>query len=107
MDNFHSLLIIAVMVIVTFALRVVPFILFDRGREPAKLIVTLGKLLPPAIMSVLVVYCIRNVSILGGNHGIPELAGIVTAIVLHAWKRNVLLSICISTAVYMLIIRFI
>lgn len=103
----HAVFIIAVMAIVTFAIRLVPFLLFDHGQEPPAWIVTLGNLLPPACMSVLVVYCVRNISLLQGNRGIPDFLCIAVAMLLHAWKRNTLLSICVSTILYMVCVQLI
>lgn len=101
----HAALIIAVMALVTAAIRFAPFLLFDHGQEPPKWICTLGELLPPACMSVLVIYCVRNVDLLGGNHGIPDFLCIAVAMGLHAWKRNTLLSICASTILYMILVQ--
>ena len=65
----------------------------------------MGKVLPPAIMSMLVVFCLKNVDFLGGSHGLPELICVGVAMALHAWKRNTLLSIGISTVLYMIIVQ--
>lgn len=101
----HAALIILVMAAVTFGIRLAPFILFDHGQEPPQWIRTLGDLLPPACMSVLVVYCVRNVELFSGNHGIPDFLCIALAMILHAWKRNTLLSICVSTILYMVLVQ--
>ena len=93
------------MAIVTLLLRAMPFILFDHGDRTPKWILYLGKVIPPAIMSMLVVFCLRNVDFLGGSHGIPELICVGVAMALHAWKRNTLLSIGISTVLYMIIVQ--
>ena len=103
----YSALVIGVMALVTVAIRVVPFVLFDRGNTPPKWVETLGKLLPPACMSVLVIYCLRNIDITSGNHGLPDLICVAVAMGLHAWKRNTLLSICVSTILYMVLIQLI
>ncbi len=103
----HSFLIILVMAAVTFLIRLCPFLFFGRGRQAPRWVHTLGKLLPPACMSVLVVYCVRNVEIAAGSHGIPELIGIAAAMALHAWKRNTLLSIGVSTALYMALVQLV
>ena len=90
---------------VTFAIRLSPFLLFGRGQQPPKWVSTLGRLLPPAVMSVLVVYCIRNADFSSASHGIPELLCIAAAMGLHAWKKNTLLSIGASTALYMVLVQ--
>ena len=105
MGDRYIIMVCAVMAIVTLLLRAMPFILFDHGDRTPKWILYLGKVLPPAIMSMLVVFGLRNVDFLGGSHGIPELICVAVAMALHAWKRNTLLSIGISTVLYMIIVQ--
>ena len=93
------------MAVVTLLLRAMPFILFDHGERTPKWITYLGKVLPPAIMSMLLVFCLRNISIFEGTHGIPELICVAVAMILHGWKRNTLLSIGTSTILYMIIVQ--
>ena len=97
--------IIFVMAAVTFAIRLSPFLLFGRGQQPSKWVNTLGKLLPPAVMSVLVVYCVRNTDFSAPSHGIPELLCVAVAMGLHAWKQSTLLSIGVSTVLYMALVQ--
>lgn len=105
--NTYVFGVILVMAVVTYLIRMVPFFLFDRGGSLPKWVEYLGKVLPAAIMSVLLVYCVRSVDLAGGSHGIPELVGIGVAVGLHAWKRNTLLSIAVSTVVYMLLVQLV
>ena len=105
MNDKYIIMIIAVMAIVTIVLRFLPFVIFDHGKQLPRPISYLGKVLPPAIMSMLLVYCLRNIDLLQGNHGLPELICVGVAVLLHSWKRNTLLSIGVSTALYMIIIR--
>lgn len=65
----------------------------------------LGKVLPPAVMSMLLVYCLRSVNLVGGNHGFPELICVIVTVLLHNWKRNTLLSIGVSTLLYMVLVQ--
>ena len=65
----------------------------------------LGRVLPPAMMGLLVVYCLRSVDLLSGSHGLPEAIAVAGIAALHLWKRNVLLSIAGGTAVYMLLVQ--
>lgn len=101
---WQSLSIIGVVAAVTVALRALPFVFF-RGRTPPKLLRDLGLLLPPAILAVLVVYCLKAVNVLTGSHGLPELIAIGVVVGLHLWRRNTLLSILGGTAVYMVLIQ--
>ena len=65
----------------------------------------LGRALPPAVFGLLVVYCLKNVSILKGSHGIPELIAIAAVVLLHLWKRQMLLSIAGGTVLYMVLVQ--
>lgn len=87
--------------------RFTPFLLFPESKEPPKVIVYLGKVLPPAMMGLLVVYCLKGVSLSEAPHGLPELIAIVVLIVLHKWKNNVLLSIGASTVLYMVLVQLV
>lgn len=104
-NNPHSLLLVITVAVVTIALRFLPFILF-REKVP-QFIVYLGKVLPYAIMAMLVVYCLKNVSLLDGSHGIPEAIAILIVIALHKWKHNTLLSILLGTLAYMVLIQIV
>ena len=102
----HSLLIIAVVAVVTFLLRALPFLIFGgRSKTPA-FISWLGEVLPFAVMGMLLVYCLKDVQVTASPFGLPELAGCVITALLHAWKRNVLWSVGIGTVSYMVIVAF-
>ncbi len=101
----QGILLVGAAAIVTALIRFLPFVLFDHGSEPPEWIVYLGKVLPPAVMSVLILYCVRNENIFVGDRGIPEILCIGIAMILHAWKRNTILSICVSTALYMVLVQ--
>ncbi len=89
----------------TFATRVAPFLLFN-GKKPIPPIVRyLGEALPPAVIALLVVYCVKNVNWLAAPHGAPELLCIAVTAALHVWKRNNLLSIGVGTVLYMYLIQ--
>lgn len=103
MDKLHSLAVILIMAALTAALRFLPFVMFSKGTP--KTIVYLGNLLPNAIMAMLVVYCLKNVSLAAGSHGIPEALGVLLVAVLHKWKHNMLLSILGGTGAYMVLVQ--
>ncbi|MGN0452762.1 MAG: branched-chain amino acid transporter permease [Ruminococcus sp.] len=105
MNDKYIIMVIAVMTIITILLRFLPFIIFDHCEQLPRWISYLGKVLPPAIMSMLLVYCLRNINLLEGNHGFPELICVGVAMIMHSWKRNTLLSIGVSTLLYMTIIQ--
>ena len=106
MNVTHSILIIAVGCIVTAITRFLPFLLFRKGAKTPAIITHLGKVLPFAIMGMLVVYCMKDVSFLSAPYGIPELLGCAIVALLHIWKRNTLLSIGVGTVSYMLMVQF-
>ena len=98
-----SLGIIAVVAAVTIFIRFMPFLIFRKNTP--KIILYMGKVLPYAIMGMLVVYCLKHVSFVKGSHGIPEIIAVVLVVLLHKWKHNTLLSILIGTIAYMLLVQ--
>ena len=103
----HSILIIVVATLVTMATRFLPFLIFGSGKKTPEIIVYLGKVLPYAIMGMLVVYCMKDVSLLTAPYGIPEFLGCLVVALLHLWKRNSLLSIGVGTVFYMVLVQLI
>ena len=103
----QQLILIAVMVLATQLTRALPFLAFPAGKPTPKYIAYIGKVLPAAVFGMLVVYCLKNVNILGGSHGLPELIAIGIVVALHLWKRQMLLSIAGGTVAYMLLVQFI
>ena len=89
----------------TFATRVVPFLVFPKGKEIPPIIQYLGKVLTPAVIGMLVVYCLKSTSVIAAPHGIPEAIAVFVTAALHVWKRNNLLSIGTGTVLYMVLIQ--
>lgn len=106
-DNLHSILIIAVASLVTIALRFLPFIIFGGGRKTPEIITYLGRVLPFAIMGMLVVYSLRNISFTSMPFGLPELIACLIVVLLHIWRRNTLISIAGGTVAYMLLVQLV
>jgi len=104
MDKVHAVLTIAVAAAVTIGLRFLPFLVFSGKRKTPPVVSYLGKVLPFAVMGMLVVYCLKDLT---APFGIPELLGCVVVALLHVWKRSTLLSIGGGTAVYMLLVNFV
>lgn len=98
---------IAIMALATMATRFLPFLIFGENRKTPQLVTYLGKVLPCAVMGMLVVYCLKDVKFLSAPYGIPELIGIVVVALLHLWKRNSLLSIGVGTVCYMLLVQLV
>lgn len=101
----QQILTIAAVVLGTMTTRFLPFILFPAGRSTPKYIQYLGKVLPAAALGLLVIYSLKGVNLLTGSHGIPELIAVAFVIILHKWKRQMLLSIAGGTVLYMVLVQ--
>ena len=101
----RSAILIAVMAAVTMLLRFLPFLVFRKETPPY--IVYLGRVLPPAIIGMLVVYCLKDVSLLEKPFGLPELIAAVCVVCAQVLKRNSLISILTGTVVYMVLIQIV
>lgn len=102
-ENLYLLCAIGVTALVTVFLRFAPFLIF-RKKTP-QVVLYLGKVLPEAIMAMLVVYCLKNVSFVSGTYGIPEFVALALVFGLHKWKHNTLLSILAGTIGYMMMVQ--
>ena len=96
---------IAVMAVVTFLTRALPFLLFGRGNRAPRVVLYLGKYLPPAVIAMLIVYCLRGVSFASASGWAPSLIAAAVVVVLHLWKKNNLLSILGGTVLYMVLVQ--
>lgn len=103
----YDVIMVAVIALVTAITRFLPFLLFGGKRKTPAFITRLGKVLPCAIMGMLVVYCMKDVQLLSAPHGLPELLGCAAVAGLHIWKRNSLLSIGVGTVFYMLLVQLV
>lgn len=104
MTFVQQVITIALIVLGTMLTRFLPFLLFPAGKSTPKYIQYLGKVLPPAVFGMLVVYCLKSVH--PGSYGLPEIISIGVVIILHYWKRQMLLSIAGGTICYMLLVQF-
>ena len=75
MNVTHSVLMIAVIAMVTIGIRFLPFLLFGRKQKTPKAIAYLGRVLPYAIMGMLVIYCYKGISLVEQPYGIPASCG--------------------------------
>ena len=96
---------IAVMAGVTFLTRVLPFLLFDRGETPPKLVLYLGRVLPPAVIAMLIIYCLKDISFAAPAGWVPQLICAAVVAALHIWRHNNLLSIFGGTILYMVLVQ--
>ena len=105
LNAIQTLIILLAITVGTVITRFLPPILFPHGKPLPKFLQELCTLLPPAMMGLLVVYCLRSISWLSAPHGAPELIAIAAVAGLHLWKRNVLLSIAGGTVLYMVLVQ--
>ncbi|MGE4271568.1 MAG: branched-chain amino acid transporter permease [Desulfitobacterium sp.] len=103
----QSLIIIAIIALGTFLTRALPFLLFPSNRATPSFILYLGNVIPFAAIAMLIVYCLKNVSLLAAPYGLPEGIAIAFIVVIHLWKKNVLLSIGGGTVLYMALVQFV
>ena len=101
----NAAVLVAVMSVITILLRALPFLVFSK-KTPGY-ILYLGKVLPPAIIGMLVIYCLRDISFVSAPFGVPELIAAVLVVLLQIWKRNALLSILSGTILYMVLIQLV
>ena len=107
MTTIQKIITIAVVVLGTMTTRFLPFLVFPAGKKTPPYVQYLGKVLPAAALGMLVIYCLKDVSVFTGMHAVPELISIAVVTILHFWKREMLLSIAGGTIVYMLLVQFV
>lgn len=107
MTVLQQIITIGMVILGTLLTRFLPFLLFPAGKPTPKYIQYLGTVLPSAVFGLLVVYCLKDVSLFAGNHGIPELLSIAAVVGLHIWKRQMLLSIAGGTLCNMLLLQLV
>ena len=107
MTSFQAILTILICSAATILIRFLPFAVFSGKRKTPEYVLYLGRVLPPAIFSMLVVYCLKGVSLFQGSHGIPEAIASAVTVALHLWKRQTLLSIAGGTLCYMFLVQMI
>lgn len=106
-NSRYTLIAILVMGAVTFAIRAAAFVLFGKNKATPKYVGYIGNYLPPAVMAMLIIYCLKNINLHAFPFGIPEVIGVATVAVLHIWKRNNLVSILGGTIIYMMGVQLI
>lgn len=107
LDVITSLIVIFLVALTTFLTRVLPFVLFPAHKKTPKTVLYLGSVLPPAVIGLLVVYCLKTICFISVPFGLPELIAVFSVIVLHCLKRNNLISIFGGTFLYMFLIQFV
>lgn len=105
MTTLEIAALVAVMAAVTFLTRALPFLLFGRGGQPPKMVLYLGRFLPPAVIAMLIVYCYRGTGFAGPSGWAPGLIAGLAVVALHVWKKNNMLSIVGGTILYMVLVQ--
>lgn len=99
----QQMITIGCIVLATMLTRFLPFLLYPEHKKVPDYIVYLGQVLPGAIFGMLVIYCLKDVRLLTGSHGIPEFISIGVVVILHLWKRQMLISIAGGVICYMVL----
>lgn len=105
MTAWEMTLTIGAVVLGTMATRFISFIVFAKAEKPPAIVTYLGDMLPAAVMGLLVVYSLKDVSPAQSPNGLPEAIALVILGIIHYWRRNLLLSIATGTVVYMLLVQ--
>lgn len=103
----EQMITIVICVLGTMTTRFLPFLIFTEGRPTPPAVYYLGKALPSAVFGLLVIYCLKDVQLTLGTYGFPEAIAITATVILHSWKRQMLLSIAGGTLVYMMLVQFV
>jgi len=107
MTTAQSLITIGIIALGTVFTRFLPFWLFPKGKPAPRIVAYLGKVLPCAVMGLLVVYCLKDVQPAAAPYGLPELIAVAATAGLHVWKKNTLLSVGVGTVLYMLLVQLV
>lgn len=104
-EKLHALIIILIIGAVTLATRLLPPLIFSKSEKVPDVILYLGKVVPYTAMGLLIVYCLKDVSVFTGSHGLPEIIALAVVAGTYLWKRNSILSVVAGTVVYMLLVQ--
>ena len=105
MTTTQAIIMIAAVVLGTMTTRFLPFFIFPAHKPTPAYIIYLGKVLPYAVIGLLVVYCLKDVSFTAAPYGLAEGLSILLIVLLHCWKRNMLISIAGGTLLYMFLVQ--
>ena len=105
MNMGEVLFVILISAMITFGLRLLPFLIFRNGTDLPDRIKRLGEILPSAIMAILIVYCLKDVENNFMADGIWSLTAVLIVVVSYKWKHSTLLSILLGTVSYMLLLH--
>ena len=102
----YSVSIITAVAVTSYFLRAFPFLVLNKKNKAVeKYMMYLGKVLPPAVIGILIIFCLKDTSIINSPYGIPEMLAVAVVVLLHGWKRNSLISILGGTVFYMYLVQ--
>lgn len=102
----YSVSIITAVAVTSYFLRAFPFLVLNKKNKAVeKYTMYLGKVLPPAVIGILIIFCLKDTSIVNSPYGIPEMLAVAVVVLLHVWKRNSLISILGGTVFYMYLVQ--
>lgn len=107
MNLIQVVIMIWMVILGTMITRFLPFCIFTSDKPTPKYVQYLGKMIPSAALGMLVIYCLKDVSLFRGNHGVPELISIIIVVLLRLWKKQMMISIVGGTISYMVFIQLI
>ncbi len=107
MSITQQIITIAMVVLGTVLTRFLPFLIFPKGKETPPYVKYLGLALPGAIFGMLVVYSLKSVDLTIAPYGAAEFLGVLAVVLLHLWKRQMLISIAGGTIIYMLLVQMV
>ena len=106
-DYRHAIIIIIIMGAATLATRLLPVLIFGRGEKVPEFILYLGETVPYTAMGLLIVYCLKDTSIVEHPHALPEIIALIAVSITYLWKKNTIFSVVFGTAVYMILVQII
>ncbi len=104
-ETLYTAAAIGIAALMTYFVRGLPYMMFGGKKDLPKIVLYLGSVLPPAIMIILVVYCLRSIELRVSPYGLPEIISVALVAILQFWRKNLFLSIFLGTACYMILIR--
>lgn len=105
--NAYLLTAVLIAAFVTFLLRVLPFLVFNEQKKIPAVIEAVGKMLPGAVMAMLVVYCLKDTDVRLVSNVLPRVIAVAAVVLTYVWKKNTLFSIILGTVLYMVLVQFV
>ena len=105
MSGIEIYIAIAIMAVVNFFTRVFPFLFFRKNELPLY-VVFIERFFPAVIMTILIVYSIKDIDFSLAPYGLKEIGGVLFTAILHIVFKNYLVSIFSGTIFYMVLVQY-